>query len=1063
MQRNASPLRLSLTLLLLAGLFFGAAGQSLASGGEERPRVAASPGDVVISEFRTRGSAGASDEFIELYNPKGGGIAIGGWELRVLTGTGNEALRATIPDGVVLEPGQHYLIANSTSPGGYSGGSFDLSFSTGIVDNGGIAIFDDNGVKIDSVGMSATSIYRETTFLTPLTGTSNQSYERKPGGVGGSCTDTDNNINDFNDPPVNPSDPQTLSSSPIYCAGVETFTPTNTLLPTDTPTPTFTPTATAPLSLVINEIGWSGTKYSSSDEWIELYNPNSVSIDLSGWRLTTDDGNLDISLSGKTILSGDYFLIGRYSSIFSDVTIDLAYSSSIGKWSSLSNNGSVLRLLDPTGAPVDSANTTSVDGKWLAGSASPNYASMERIGPVLPDGTFSWATFAGTTFVAHDRATPTPNPILGTPGQANWTAGTVTVTPTPSNTPTRTATSTRTLSPTATVPPDNIVITEVAWMGTAASASDEWIELYNNTSKEINLNGWKITTSFGAIDLSGHKIQPNGYFLLESTNDTTISDITADLIFNVKIANNGETLTLYDPLNRVVDTANANGDNWPAGSATTFGSMERAGQMLSDVDTSWFTHAGSNPKWGKDANGDAINGTPKRPNWAYTVTATPSRTPTPAVPRKSVVISEVAWAGTSSSTTSDEWIELYNITLSPISVQNWMIVAGDGDPKIILKCSNPDDCIIPPNGFFLIERTDDNTVKGVDADFIASWNLMSNSGEILLLCDPQNVSLGKCHKNTKNQVVDFANGDGGCWPTFCAAPSAYGSMERRDPRSDEDSIWIYHTGENPQWGHDRNWNGINPNNNKIKDTPGHPNWAYTVTATPRVTPTRTPTRTRTPVPAAAPILEINEILARAGADWNNDGKVDVYDEFIEVINYGTVSLNLSGYRLDDYELDASGKVIANAFTLPSQTLKPGERAVFYGSQTGIHLDDSGDTVRLIHISTNSVIDAQTYPIVKALDWSICRYRDGFVSWVMGCFPTPNLPNQLTGDLPVSTSNGQPLHVCVLADSVPMEFVLAECGENGLGIWNPFYWDSFPGEGNQIWLSDERDKWLVIIQ
>jgi hypothetical protein len=70
---------------------------------------------------------------------------------------------------------------------------------------------------------------------------------------------------------------------------------------------------------------------------------------------------------------------------------------------------------------------------------------------------------------------------------------------------------------------------------------------------------------------------------------------------------------------------------------------------------------------------------------------------------------------------------------------------------------------------------------------------------------------------------------------------------------------------------------------------------------------------------------------------------------------------------------------------------------------------------------------------------------------------------LTGDRFPSTSNGQPIPVCVLPDSVPEEFVLAECEEGGLGIWNPSYWDTFPGEGNDIWQPDERDKWLVVYQ
>ncbi len=279
-------------------------------------------------------------------------------------------------------------------------------------------------------------------------------------------------------------------------------------------------------------------------------------------------------------------------------------------------------------------------------------------------------------------------------------------------------------------------------------------------------------------------------------------------------------------------------------------------------------------------------------------------------------------------------------------------------------------------------------------------------------------------------------------------------MERKYYQSDEDIYWFTHTGASPHYGKDAN-------GNDIKGTPGHPNWAFNVTATPLPTATRTPTATPKAVPG--PILVLNEVLARSGSDWNLDGRVDIYDEFIEVINSGTVNVNLSSYKLDDYELDASGKLLWNGFTLPSQTLKPGEKAVFYGSQTDIHLEDAGDTVYLMRTSNSSVVDQVTYPIAKSLDFSTCRYTDGYGSWIVGCYPTPGRPNMLTGDRFPSTSNGQPIPVCVLPDSVPDEFVLAECEEGGLGIWNPSYWDTFPGEGNDIWQPDERDKWLVVYQ
>jgi hypothetical protein len=114
----------------------------------------------------------------------------------------------------------------------------------------------------------------------------------------------------------------------------------------------------------------------------------------------------------------------------------------------------------------------------------------------------------------------------------------------------------------------DVVINEVAWMGTAASGTDEWIELYNATGQDVDLTGWTLASSDGspAIDLEG-TIPAHGHYLLERTDDGTISDVPADQVYTGDLLLGGETLTLTDGGGAVVDTANAeNGGAWPAGS-----------------------------------------------------------------------------------------------------------------------------------------------------------------------------------------------------------------------------------------------------------------------------------------------------------------------------------------------------------------------------------------------------------------------------------------------------------------------------------------------------------------
>ncbi len=92
-----------------------------------------------------------------------------------------------------------------------------------------------------------------------------------------------------------------------------------------------------------------------------------------------------------------------------------------------------------------------------------------------------------------------------------------------------------------------------------------------------------------------------------------------------------------------------------------------------------------------------------------------------------VSFNEIAWAGTTTSA-SDEWIELLNFTDTAISLDGWRIVSSDGSPNITLKGT------IPAFGKFLLERTNDDSAPST-ADQIYTGSL-SNTGERLMLLLP---------------------------------------------------------------------------------------------------------------------------------------------------------------------------------------------------------------------------------------------------------------------------------------------------------------------------------------
>ena len=209
-----------------------------------------------------------------------------------------------------------------------------------------------------------------------------------------------------------------------------------------------------------------------------------------------------------------------------------------------------------------------------------------------------------------------------------------TYTPSPSPTPSQLPTTRSTLKPTP-IDALTVLINEIAWAGTKASGYDEWLELLNPNSIDINLTGWRLVAEDGSPDiLLNGTIKSNGFFLLERTDDDTIPDISSNMTYTGSLKNTGEALLLLDPTGRIIDSANLSGGAWPAGESATRVSMERKGRYV-DSPNAWATNAGFVIN-GHDADGNAINGTPKQansvlfkiPTVSPTITTEVSPTPT---------------------------------------------------------------------------------------------------------------------------------------------------------------------------------------------------------------------------------------------------------------------------------------------------------------------------------------------------------------------------------------------------------------------------------------------------
>jgi hypothetical protein len=167
-------------------------------------------GGVVISEMRTRGPLGGNDEFVEIYNNSDSATDISGWKLMGSSNTAPTGTRATVGAGVILPARAHFLFAN-TAANGYSGVvPPNVNYTTGIGDNGGIALTMADNTIVDQVGVQTTgTAYKEGTPLpTQLTTNVDRAYQRKPNDTAVTLQDTNDNNADFQI--VAPSNPQDL-------------------------------------------------------------------------------------------------------------------------------------------------------------------------------------------------------------------------------------------------------------------------------------------------------------------------------------------------------------------------------------------------------------------------------------------------------------------------------------------------------------------------------------------------------------------------------------------------------------------------------------------------------------------------------------------------------------------------------------------------------------------------------------------------------------------------------------------------------------------------------------
>lgn len=311
-------------IIVLVGLFIQPA------------RADSTTNHIVISEVQTGSASSASQEFVELYNPTDQPVALDGWKVEYRPASATSTWSNHTGAGLVgsIPADGYYLIA----PTAYLPAA-DAAFSSGLAQGGGsLRLVDSTAKVVDLLGWGNAVEFETKAAPAPAAG---QSLERLPGTTnetGGNWVDSDNNQADFL---IRTSaDPQN-SASPLEIPGIG-----NAVAVSSTPTNPSQPgliTTSDDSPLVINElfVDPAAPLTDSKDEFIELYNPGSSAINLTGFQLKTGTNFHDsYTLPAATIAPGGYQV----------------YYSSQTKLS-LTNTGGAAELLDAKSNLVDESAT----------------------------------------------------------------------------------------------------------------------------------------------------------------------------------------------------------------------------------------------------------------------------------------------------------------------------------------------------------------------------------------------------------------------------------------------------------------------------------------------------------------------------------------------------------------------------------------------------------------------------------------------------------------------------------------------------------------------------------
>jgi hypothetical protein len=688
--------------------------------------------DILINEV-VYDPAGSDDgfEWVELCNRGSAPIDLTGWTLEK-AGTSFEPVSIGGSDSVTstLDPGAYLVLGYGSLS---DAGAFSPNLPNGGSDTDGIRIKDAAGTVMDTLlfdspndnALPDDSGAAGTSFASDVT--SDHSLARWP-----DCTDTNDSAVDFVDKAAADVTPGAENAPGGGDTGVDVCE-----------------NAAEGALIRINEFepnpNWSDSSDDDAREWVELYNADTLAVDLSGWALQYGTRPTDFDGSTKRfVIPNETFLEpGAFLVIAGDevpalyelgddihvITATEADERDIDMGTA-SSNADGLRLIDCQAVVVDTVIYGHHDGtddlerntdfflddtEEVCDSLAPKGSAGNVIGRIEDgvDTDRSYDDFGLMQFP--------------TPGISNTTIP---------DCPGR----------------DDIKINELVPAPDVSGTTMEWIELYNSGAENIDLSGWGLggTTSGnpGLYIFNSQTLAPGEYLVIGGSADVPGVDVVDEGISLGNATSNADMVQLVHECGLPADTVYY---------GPTY--LDDEGLPLDDwVDDAGISGVELDDRLApKTASGESLarcrDGEDTDDNYVDFVVdgaptpgaANPDTGCEPPVPPAceagdlSVKINEL-YPNPAGTDSGNEWVELYNAGSETVTIDAWTLEWGTS--SFSSSFSFPGGTEIEPGGFLLVGGTE------VPADVTANVSL-GNAGTA-----PDGIRLVDCRADSDPVVQD---------------------------------------------------------------------------------------------------------------------------------------------------------------------------------------------------------------------------------------------------------------------------------------------------------------------